>query len=42
MEAAPIISNDKVVGVLIGRRNANFLSSITNSLDLGSGAMPLS
>jgi len=35
MEAAPIISDDKVVGVLIGRRNANFLSVITNSLGFG-------
>lgn len=35
MEAAPIMSNGQVVGVLIGRRDGNFLSSITN--ELGSG-----
>ncbi len=35
MEAAPIISNNKVVGVLIGRRDANFLSGITNELGQG-------
>ena len=35
MEAAPIISNNKVVGVLIGRRDGNFLSGITNELGTG-------
>ncbi len=35
MEAAPIKSGNQVVGVLIGRREANFLSEITNELGLG-------
>ena len=35
MEAAPIKSNGTVVGVLIGRRDGNFLSGITNELGTG-------
>lgn len=35
MEAAPIKSGNQVVGVLIGRRDANFLSDITNELGVG-------
>ena len=35
IEAAPIKLNNQVLGVLIGRRDANFLSSITNELGLG-------
>ncbi len=35
MEAAPIKSGNQIVGVLIGRRDANFLSEITNKLGLG-------
>ena len=35
IEAAPIKLNDNVVGVLIGRRDANFLSGITNELGVG-------
>ena len=35
LEAAPIVSNERVVGVLIGRRDANFLSTITNELGMG-------
>ncbi len=35
MEAAPILSNNKVVGVLIGSRNGEFLSGITNEQGIG-------
>ena len=35
MEAAPIMANGQVVGVLIGRRDANFLSGITNEMGVG-------
>ncbi|MDD3168652.1 MAG: methyl-accepting chemotaxis protein, partial [Eubacteriales bacterium] len=35
MEAAPIKSGDKVVGVLLGRRGGTFLSSITDNQSLG-------
>ncbi|MBP6492422.1 MAG: HAMP domain-containing protein, partial [Clostridia bacterium] len=35
MEAVPIQSNGQIVGVLIGRRDGNFLSGITNELGLG-------
>ena len=35
MEAAPILANNKVVGVLIGSRDGNFLSGITDQLGQG-------
>jgi methyl-accepting chemotaxis protein len=35
MDAVPIKSGNQVVGVLIGRRDANFLSEITNELGVG-------
>lgn len=35
MEAAPIKSGDKVVGVLIGKRDGTFLSEITDTLGVG-------
>ncbi|NLY71126.1 MAG: HAMP domain-containing protein [Clostridiales bacterium] len=35
MEAAPIVSNNRVVGVLIGRRDGNAISNITNLLGVG-------
>ncbi len=35
MEAAPIKSGNTVIGVLLGRRDGNFLSSITDSQGLG-------
>lgn len=35
MEAAPIMRNGQVVSVLIGRRDANFISGITNKLGVG-------
>ena len=35
MEAAPIQSNGQVVGVLVGRRDGNFLSTITAELGIG-------
>jgi methyl-accepting chemotaxis protein len=35
MEAAPIVQNNRVVGVLIGRRDGNAISNITNQLGVG-------
>jgi len=35
MEAAPIVSQGKVVGVLLGRRDGNFLSTITDGMGMG-------
>ncbi|HWQ79676.1 MAG TPA: methyl-accepting chemotaxis protein [Anaerovoracaceae bacterium] len=35
IEAAPILLDNKVVGVLTGRRDANFISGITNELGIG-------
>ncbi len=35
MEAAPIVSQGQVVGVLLGRRDGNFLSTITDDMGMG-------